>query len=109
MGKNSAGATHLINKYIARDTAQVRGGRTATFAPGERVVVRPMEGVSNRYAGRLGEVVEVAEVDGEPVYHVLLDQHAVMLDYYGIEGEAGRPVAFFAAELRRTLVPKPSA
>ena len=102
MGRDSAGATHKMHRYVSRYAANERAERTATFTAGDRVVVRPMTGAANPYAGRFGAVTEATEVDGEPVYHVLLD-------YYGEEEEAGQPVAFFAAELRRTNTPKPSA
>lgn len=102
MGKNSVGASHKIHHFIARDMTRLRGERAATFAPGTRVTVRSLEGVPNGYAGRFGEVVEEAAVDGEAAYHVLLD-------VYLPGEEAGQPIAFFAGELRPTSVPKPSA
>lgn len=102
MSGDSAGATHKMHRYVSRYAASERAKRAATFATGDRVIVRPMEGAANPYAGRFGAVTEATEVDGEPVYHVLLD-------YYGEEEEAGQPVAFFAGELRRTHAPNPSA
>ena len=102
MGKDFAGATHKMHRYVSRYSATMRAERAGTFAVGDRVVVRPMEGAANPYAGRFGAVTEATVVDGESVYHVLLD-------YYGEEEEAGQPVAFFADELRRTHAPKASA
>lgn len=102
MGRDSAGATHKMHRYVSRYTDTGRTARAATFAAGDRVIVGPMEGAANPYAGRFGTVTETPEVDGEPVYHVLLD-------YYGEEEEAGQPVAFYTGELRRTHAPKSSA
>ncbi len=102
MGRDSAGATHKMHRYVSRYSASERAGQAVIFAAGERVIVRPMQGTANRYTGRFGAVTETTEVDGEPVYHVLLD-------YYGEQEQAGQPVAFFASELRRTNAPKPPA